>query len=954
MFESFVVSFPSSPGNVDGIEKQRPVPSRKTPVARLVASLVTLICLLICVASFATLALPFVLLLRLLDSLRRWKRVFILSCVAVSLDTLFLYIPIIDDKNKCLGMDKTLRNVALVFRSLTDFAFIIHIILLICGEMDHRPKWDDSNSDCDVSATASWFSTKLKPVREAIAERIPWLSTSIIINCLAILPIPQVTILADFYKMGGSKLFLKQTIINVFLLFQYLLRLFQMYLSGKELDERVGKWVKGSFYFFLYIIASHVLAAFWYFFSIQRVISCWHQTCRTIPGCVPNYDCGRNTSLNSTILNELCPINSPNTTLFDFGMYLDILQSGNTGSINFPTKFFYSFWWGLRNLSNFGTNLETSSYVWENCFAILICAIGLLLFLYLIGNVQTYIQSETEKLVKIEDSRRTRINEKRASVKEWISRHGLPDDMKTEIMNNINEQALVKFINVDVDIYVILNVQRGSYQKIIELICVEALKRVPMLQNMDGRQLKELSDLLTPLRFDPTKKIWIRSDVLMTKKRGSYIARAGVSNDAMYLIIDGVIERKNADETMSMITQTRSCYDYYGEELLRWAILNYNKNSSYYDPLPISHVDVTCQTKVQAFVFSSHDLIAILKRNRTRNISEKLEASARIPQDNTQNTVSTNSEELEESVRPRYHHQTLKEDELSRMVAWTCPERGWLKLNCSSIWNPDTKLADMGWVLRDDTGAFIAAGNVRGEPCRSISSADALTIRKAIAFCPKTAAFSDSMRKDFYELNSRFCFYSSLPKIPLKMVVESDNQDLIDDLIKGRSMVGSQYFPSDVRSIIRLKFIFEAITFVHCERQCNEAAHCVAKNAKDNAPDSVSDWHSTPPSWLTDALKLDRWLVYWRSGPEQNDKSEKLVDDGRDGVANTGASAPTSTNIEQTIRLHQGHDMILEQLILIRESMFQRLDDQGRRLDEMAIFLARLGYTGTSSPPPAS
>lgn len=65
-------------------------------------------------------------------------------------------------------------------------------------------------------------------------------------------------------------------------------------------------------------------------------------------------------------------------------------------------------------------------------------------------------------------------------------------------------------------------------------------------------------------------------------------------------------------------------------------------------------------------------------------------------------------------------------------------------------------------------------------------------------------------------------------------------------------------------------FIFEAITFVHCERQCNEAAHCVAKNAKDIA----TDWHSTPPSWLTAALKLDRWLLYGRSWPEQNDKSE--------------------------------------------------------------------------------
>lgn len=216
-----------------------------------------------------------------------------------------------------------------------------------------------------------------------------------------------------------------------------------------------------------------------------------------------------------------------------------------------------------------------------------------------------------------------------------------------------------------------------------------------------------------------------------------------------------------------------------------------------------------------------------------------------------------------------------QDEQIPRMVAWTCPERGWVKLNCSSIWYPDTKLADMGWVLRNHRGAFIAAGNVRGEPCRSIFFADALTIRKAIAFCPKTAAFSDSMREDFYQLSSRFWIYSSMRKLPLKMVVESDNKFLIDYLIEGRSMVRKQHFPSDVRSIIRLAFIFEAITFVHCERQYNEAAHCVAKNAKDIAPDRVSaDWHSTPPSWLTAALKLDRWLLYGRSSLEQNDKSE--------------------------------------------------------------------------------
>lgn len=91
--------------------------------------------------------------------------------------------------------------------------------------------------------------------------------------------------------------------------------------------------------------------------------------------------------------------------------------------------------------------------------------------------------------------------------------------------------------------------------------------------------------------------------------------------------------------------------------------------------------------------------------------------------------------------------------------------------------------------------------------------------------------------------------------------------------------------------------------------------------------------------------------------------SQYLVGDVRDIVANTSAST-TTDRIEQTVQHHQGHDVLLEQLVLIRETMFQfrddmvrrlddqrqRLDDQGGRLNEMAAFLARLGYTSASPP----
>ncbi|PHT45105.1 hypothetical protein CQW23_14263 [Capsicum baccatum] len=53
--------------------------------------------------------------------LQKCNKIFILSCViAISLDPLFLYIPVIDNDNKCLGFDRPLEVTASVFRSFNE------------------------------------------------------------------------------------------------------------------------------------------------------------------------------------------------------------------------------------------------------------------------------------------------------------------------------------------------------------------------------------------------------------------------------------------------------------------------------------------------------------------------------------------------------------------------------------------------------------------------------------------------------------------------------------------------------------------------------------------------------------------------------------------------------------------------------------------------------------------
>ncbi|KAM0906179.1 hypothetical protein ACQ4PT_016874 [Festuca glaucescens] len=62
--------------------------------------------------------------------LQRWNKIFVLSCIfAVSVDPLFLYIPVINDQNSCWYLDRKLEITASVLRSVTDIFYILHMIL---------------------------------------------------------------------------------------------------------------------------------------------------------------------------------------------------------------------------------------------------------------------------------------------------------------------------------------------------------------------------------------------------------------------------------------------------------------------------------------------------------------------------------------------------------------------------------------------------------------------------------------------------------------------------------------------------------------------------------------------------------------------------------------------------------------------------------------------------------
>ncbi|KAM2007134.1 hypothetical protein ACFX15_002086 [Malus domestica] len=529
-----------------------------------------------------------------------WNRIFVISCVfAVSLDPLFFYVVIIDQDNKCLQMDKTLIIVACLMRSLTDVIFLVHFIYEICNHVQSSKRNTQKNQASAAGGQTGGNSDKKSKIRELIekiAQKMPWLAVSTVIDFFALIPLPQLIIVVMFYTMKGSGFVEHKKVLNVFLLCQYFPRIYRIYLSAKEFKKANGIWLKGLYNFFLYILASHVLGAFWYFFSIQRELSCWHKACVNhsidTRGCVSTFYCDNRstTARNITFLNEYCPLDTPDDALspFNFGIFLDSLKNQNTEHIKFGKKLFYSFWWGLRNLSNFGTNLTTSTYVWENLFAIVISVVGLLLFLYLIGNVQM-------EATKTEEIRR-KISRKKLDVEQWIIKNKLPREIEDDILSSIM-LTLKQRIDADIDNF-LFSIPPGITKiSLKRRLCLETLKKVKKLQDMNENVLTLICDNLKPVRYI----------------ENSFVFRMGDPVDRMLFISEGTLliyessDGQAGQGISSMDTRCLGKGDFYGEELLHCA-------SKCFTKLPVSSKQVKCHTKVDAFVLMAKDLGAIVSR----------------------------------------------------------------------------------------------------------------------------------------------------------------------------------------------------------------------------------------------------------------------------------------------------------------------------------------------------
>ncbi|KAH0460378.1 hypothetical protein IEQ34_011041 [Dendrobium chrysotoxum] len=501
--------------------------------------------------------------------LQRWNKIFVLACVlAVSVDPLFFYVPIVDDDNNCFELDKKLETTANVLRSFTDIFYVLHIIFQF-------------RTGFIAPSSRVFGRGVLVEDLSAIAWR--YLSSNFLIDILAVLPLPQVVALIIVPRLKETSPFDAKNLLMLVVLFQFVPRFIRIIPLYMDVMRSAGiitetAWAGAAFNLLLYMLASHVLGAFWYLLSIQREDACWKQAC-SINNCnTTSWYCGNEQGQNNSFLDDACAIQNSNNSIFNFGIYIPALQN-IVQSRDFPEKFFYCFWWGLQNLSSLGQNLVASTYVWEVLYAIFVCVLGLVLFALLIGNMQTYLQSTT---VRVEEMRM-----KRRDSEQWMSHRLLPESLRDRIRRH-EQYRWQETSGVDEE-SLLQNLPKDLRREVKRHLCLALLKRVAIFEKMDDQLMDAMCDCLKP--------------ALYTEE--SRIIREGDPVDEMIFIMRGKLfsVTTNGGRTGFFNSDYLKGGDFCGEELLTWALDPHSSSS-----LPISTRTVKALSEVEGFVLQADDL----------------------------------------------------------------------------------------------------------------------------------------------------------------------------------------------------------------------------------------------------------------------------------------------------------------------------------------------------------
>ncbi|CAM6110970.1 unnamed protein product [Calypogeia fissa] len=508
---------------------------------------------------------------------QKWNKFFVVSClVAVFVDPLFFYLPLVDGNNLCIKIQKKLAVVVTVLRTCTDTLYLVHMGL------QFRTAF--------IAPSSRVFGRgELVIDPKLIAAR--YLKKDFWLDLFAVLPLPQVVIWVFIPLLKGATADNTKNALRFIVFFQYLPRLFRIFPLTSMMVKTTGvvmetAWAGAAYNLILYLLASHVVGACYYLLAVERQDTCWRDYCYDADGCSKSYfDCtslndqGRDTWLQNENISSTCSGVQPTPPLFNYGLYINAVYYNITTSTNFLDKYIYCLWFGLLNLSSLGQTLQVSTYFWELVFAIAIVVAGLLLFALLIGNMQTYLQSLT---VRLEEMR-----VKRRDTEQWMKHRQLPVDLRDRI-RSYDQYKWVATRGVD-EGYLLQGLPLDLRRDIKRHLCLDLVRRVPLFDQMDDRLLDAICERLKPA----------------LNTQNTYIIREGDPVNEMLFIIRGHLDSvtTNGGRTGFFNFGSLGPGDFCGEELLTWAL----------DPRPSKTFPSSTRTvktlvEVEAFALEAEDL----------------------------------------------------------------------------------------------------------------------------------------------------------------------------------------------------------------------------------------------------------------------------------------------------------------------------------------------------------
>ncbi|KAK2451046.1 cyclic nucleotide-gated channel [Trifolium repens] len=506
-----------------------------------------------------------------------WNKLFVISCIlAVSVDPLFFYLPVINDSLRCLGIDRNLAIIVTTLRTFIDAFYLIHMAL------QFRTAY--------IAPSSRVFGRGELVIDPAqIAKR--YLRRYFIIDFLSVLPLPQIVVWRFLQSSKGSDVVTTKQALLFIILLQYIPRFLRMVPLTSELKRTAGvfaetAWAGAAYYLLLFMLASHIVGSFWYLLAVERNDFCWKKACsengynKKFLYCGNQYMQGYSSWQNRSeaILTSQCSTDNDNPP-FDYGIFTQALKSGIVSSNKFLSKYVYCLWWGLQNLSTLGQGLQTSTYTGEVIFSIALAIAGLILFALLIGNMQTYLQSLT---IRLEEMR-----VKRRDSEQWMHHRLLPQELR-ERVRRYDQYKWLATRGVDEEILV-QSLPKDLQRDIKRHLCLALVRRVPLFESMDERLLDAICERLKPCLFT----------------ENTYIVREGDPVDEMLFIIRGRLESVTTDGGRSGFFNRSFLKeaDFCGEELLTWALDPKSGNN-----LPSSTRTVKALMEVEAFALTAEEL----------------------------------------------------------------------------------------------------------------------------------------------------------------------------------------------------------------------------------------------------------------------------------------------------------------------------------------------------------